>query len=225
MDITDLQAALPPKLKNSFSALSLQHLHGTLTNPDELEALAENFVTYTHILNNGKYKLESYINAVRYVTFKLMGLTNYDSYTRTFPDRYRNYLANGATNDMIHAYVSSFHNSKLVTQIMEQSVVSPHVLYRECFHDALFVQIALMNDTNVSDKVRSDAAAHVMNHTRPPEVKRVELDVTVGGTSVLDEFTQASRVMAEGIRERIANGSMTATEAIEQKVIDVTPKD
>lgn len=41
------------------------------------------------------------------------------------------------------------------------------------------VQVELMNDESVSPKTRSDAAAHVMNHTRPPEVKKMEVSVGV----------------------------------------------
>lgn len=219
MDAKELQQALPARLKDSLTQSSISSLLNTLNDPAEIEAMKDNFITYAHVLEGGKYKVDSYVNAIKYVTFKLMGLSNFDAYTRTFPDRYNNYISNGTPLSTIHTYVHSFNTSKLVTQLMEQSVIPTHIMYKDCFHEALFVQMALMKDTNVSDKVRSDAAAHVMNHTRPPDVKKVELDVSVKSDPVLNDLMAGLNSYAESVRSSIVAKDITPKEAIEHSLI------
>ena len=99
--------------------------------------------------------------------------------------------------------------------------IAPAVIYQEYFHKALMVQVELMNDESVSAKTRSDAAAHIMNHTRPPEVKKMEVTMGVTQDSTVDDLRSVVGELADRLRDNIAAGNMTATQAAEMRVVSV----
>lgn len=87
------------------------------------EAIKDNFLSYTQVLSEGKFKTEDYLSAVMYVSFKLMGMTNQDAYARTFPARYRTLLNNGTSAKDISSYVSMYNKGRLVNLILEKSLI------------------------------------------------------------------------------------------------------
>lgn len=177
MTVELLKGVLPKNLAGNATQEFADKINGMLMAPETLEEIRGNFITYTKVLSDGKYKVEDYLNAVTYVTLKLMELSNKDAYIRTFPDRYQSLVARGATDKDISAYVAAYSKNKLVTAILEQSVIPVSVMYRDAFHTAMRTQLQLMTDPDVSPKVRSDAANSVLTHTKAPEVKKIELDV------------------------------------------------
>ena len=79
--------ALPANFKNSVS----QELVDTINNvtQDQLvaEAFRENFISYSGVMKEGKFKTQDYMNAVQYVTYEHMGYSNKEAYFKTFPTR------------------------------------------------------------------------------------------------------------------------------------------
>src|SRR5690554_7803237 len=80
----ELQAAVPERLKINVTQDLADKLNNISTDPLHAENIRENFLTYTRVLQDGKYKIEDYMNAVAYVSYKLMGYNNQDSYFKTF---------------------------------------------------------------------------------------------------------------------------------------------
>lgn len=211
-----IKEALPPQLKPKANQALVDKLVNTFNDPDMIENFMETFISYTHVLQNSRFQMDNYINAVKYVSYKLMGLTNFDAYTKTFPDRYRNHLAKGTSIDVLHTYVHAYNKTPLVSQISEQTLIAPSILYQAEFHQALMVQVEIMNDQNVSPKTRSDAAAHVMNITQPPAVKKLQLDVGITDkTGTMGAFMDKLDDYAQNAREAIKTRQLTATDVIE----------
>lgn len=219
--LEEFRNALPNKLKESLSLSTVEKLYNDYTDPDFIENMKHNFVFFSDVIKGSKYTVQQYLDACKYVTFKKMGLTNYDAFVKTFPDKYARYVMNGTSAGHIHSYVNAYNSGKLVNQILEQMTIAPAVLYQEYFHKALMVQVDIMNDTEVSPKTRSDAAAHIMNITRPPEVKKMEVALGVKQDDTVSDLRQVVGQLAQGLRQNIAAGNMTATQAAEMRVVSV----
>ena len=107
VDLQTLRDALPAKLKNSVSQEMLDRVIQS-TEPELCNQLKENFIGYTSVLLDGKFKAEDYLYAIKYVTYKLLGYTNKDSYIKTFPDRYTKLKAQGLKDDEISGYIAGY---------------------------------------------------------------------------------------------------------------------
>lgn len=210
--------AVPANLKNSITQEMVDLVNNIVADPLVAEQVRENFISYTGVLKDGKYKTEDYIRAVTYVSFKLMGDTNQDAWCKTFPQRYQRLVQNGAAQKDISAHVSAYNKGKLVNAILEQSLVPTHVLNAD-LHQKAINHLAYLMENAQSEKVQSDSAIGLIAALKKPETK-AELSITVEDNSGMNEMKQALTRMAETQRELIAGGAgiktITASKIIEQ---------
>lgn len=224
----DIAQALPANLKSAATQSLADKINQAAADPVIAEQIRDNFVSYTSVLQEGRYKTEDYLNAVVYVSYKLMGLSNQEAYQHTFPQRYTALKQRGATDKDISAYVTAYHKGKLVSRIMEQTLTPHWVLNQEIYQKAINVQADLMANAN-SEKVRCDAANSILTHlARPKEAApAVQIDVNVG--SGMNELKDMLQRMAQKQVELIENGVDTKTIAgqplIEGKAKVVVPAD
>lgn len=216
---TDVLArALPEKFKKSLNQELVDNINNTLADPDLQETLRENFLSYIDVLNDGRFKIQDYLNAIKYCTQKLMGNSNIDAYTKTFPDRYNDQLARGLSNKDISSIITVYNKSKLVNLIMEQSLVPSWILNQHLHQKAINVQAELMTSA-ASEKVRSDAANSLLTHLKPPEVSKIEIDVGMKDSDQLKELRDVTLKLAAQQRDLIQSGVMSAKQAAEQRVV------
>lgn len=214
-----LKDALPEKLKKSVSKELLQSLNQTLSDPILGENLRDNIIGYAHVMQNGKFKLSQYINAVNYVSFKVMGATNLQAYSKTFPDKYQEMLNKNVSTKDINSYVCAYNKGKLVNLIYEQTLIPTYILNADMHQKALNVQADLML-TAKSEKVRSDAANSLLTHLKAPEVTKVEMDIKHSASDELKELKKATMDLVEQQRQSIAVGQSTAKDIAHSKVIE-----
>lgn len=219
-DITTevLERALPRKFQKSLNQELLDSINTTLNDPDIRDTLRDNFLSYIDVLNEGRFKITDYMNAVKYCTHKLMGNSNIDAYTKTFPDRYASMIQRGLSQKDISSIITVYNKSKLVNLIMEQSLIPSWVLNQDLYQKAVNVQADLMQSAQ-SEKVRSDAANSLLIHLKPPEVAKVELDIGVKDTDELTELRTVTVELAAQQKRLIESGVITAKNAAEQKVV------
>lgn len=216
---TDVLArALPEKFKKSLNQELVDNINNTLADPDLQETLRENFLSYIDVLNDGRFKIQDYLNAIKYCTQKLMGNSNIDAYIKTFPDRYNDQLARGLSNKDISSIITVYNKSKLVNLIMEQSLVPSWILNQHHYQKAINVQATLMISA-ASEKVRSDAANSLLTHLKPPEVSKIEIDVGMKDSDQLKELRDVTLKLAAQQRDLIQSGVMSAKQAAEQRVV------
>lgn len=207
--VGEVRAALPAHLKGAATQSLTDKINAVAAEPEVVEIIRNNFVSYAHVLKTGRYKTEDYLNAVSYVSFKLMGFTNQDAYRSTFPDRHLALVARGADDKEISAYVAAFNKNQLVNQIMEQAIVPTWVLNQDFFQKAINVQVELMMDTDISPKVRSDAANSLLTHLKKPDAVKVDLNIGVVENSGMSELKDMLTTMAQTQRDLIAQGVST----------------
>lgn len=220
LSIDILKKALPSKYKNKVNNELLNQINQTLSDPDLYDTYKDNFISYLDVLNDGKYKIQDYMNAVKYCTHKLMGNTNTDAYIKTFPQRYQTMIDKGYTSKEMSSHISIYNKSQLVNKIMEQSLIPSWVLNQDLYQKAINVQAELMM-TAQSEKVRSDSANSLLIHLKPPEVKKVELDIGLKANSEIEELKLTLAELASQQQRMIKAGISTATDVAEQKLIRV----
>lgn len=222
----ELIEALPPSVQGGVSDALVNELNQVITDPDFREAFRDNMISYNRVLQEGKFKLSSYLNAVMYVSYKLMGYNNMDAYSLTFPQKFKQWVTSGKTNQTISASVAMYNKSKLVNLVYAQAVIPTHVLNQDKFQEAINHQYYLMKNA-ASEKVQSDAANSLLIHLKPPEEKNINLNVGIEETDSIKELYAAIGNLAEAQVKSIQDkhwdaGAMAASRIIEAEVVDAS---
>jgi len=220
LTVADVQTALPKKVKLKVDQKMVDNINNVIQDEDVREAFLDNMISYTGILSEGRYRIDQYINAVRYVSFKMFGNTNLNAYAKTFPDKYQRWLDEGKPDNHITAYVTAFHKSKLVMGILEQAMIPTHLLNAHHFQNAINVQAQIMSDDSVSPKVRSDAANSLLTHLKAPETKKIELDVGEKTSSAIEELQATMRRLTETQLDSMGEGGMDAQQLAHSRIIE-----
>jgi hypothetical protein len=71
-----VERALPANLKSAATQAFTDQINQIVSDPIIAEQVRENFISYSRVLHEGKFKTEDYLHAVAYVSFKLMGMSN-----------------------------------------------------------------------------------------------------------------------------------------------------
>lgn len=219
-----LQKTLPSNLRTSATQGLVDMLNTVSSNQQEAELIRENFLGYTAVLSEGKYKTEDYLNAVKYVSFKLMKCSNEEAYVKTFPQRYQRMVTEGVKPKDIGSYVYAYSKNKLVNRIMEQTMVPSWVLNQDIFQEAINTQASLMRDPDVSPKVRSDAANSLLTHLAKPKEAGPLINLDLRDTSGMKEMKELLVRMAQQQQGLIKEG-VTARDIAAAIIIDVEVKD
>lgn len=218
LTLDQFQLALPDKVKKSINQELIDQINNTLSDPEMYESYRDNLISYTKVMADGKFKVTQYIDAVRYVSFKLMGCTNIEAYTKTFPDKYQRFIQQGVQAKDIASYVTAYNKSKLVNLIFEQTLIPSHVLNQDLYQRALNVQADLMVNAK-SEKVRCDAANSLLTQLKAPEVKKVELDIGVKEDGSIAALRATTLELARQQRLMVESGAMNAQEVAHGKLI------
>ena len=229
LSLDQFRQALPDKVKKSVNQELVDSINKTLSDPEEFEAYRDNLLSYTRVMADGRFKVQEYVNAVRYVSFKLMGATNIEAYTKTFPDKYQRFVVQGVAGKDIASYVTAYNKSKLVNLIFEQSLIPSWVLNQDLYQRALNVQADLMINAK-SEKVQTDAANSLLTHLKPPEKQVVELNIGVKEDSSISMLRAATMELVRQQKLALESGSVNAQEVAHTKiqmadVVDIESKE
>lgn len=226
LTLDEFKLALPDKVRKSVNQELIDHVNTLISDPEMMEHYRNNLVSYTSVMKDGKFKIEQYLDAVRYVSFKLMGMTNIEAYSRAFPQKIANFQNQGVAAKDIASYVTAYNKGKLVNLIYSQTLVPVHVLNMDMYQKALNAQFELGMSAD-SEKVRSDALNSVLTQLKPPETKKVELDIGVKEDGSLNALRQTMMELAAQQRAMMEAKVITAQDAAHQKLtyIDVETKE
>ena len=222
LTVEQFKQCLPDKVKKSINQELIDQINTTLSDPELFESYRDNLLSYTKVMADGRFKVSSYVDAVRYVSHKLMGSTNIEAYTKTFPDKYARFVQQGVQAKDIASYVTAYNKSKLVNLIFEQTLIPSYVLNQDLYQKALNVQADLMI-TSKSDKVRCDAANSLLTHLKMPETQKIELEIGVKEDSSIQALRDSTMALARQQRMMMEAGAMNAQDIAHSKlqIVDV----
>lgn len=215
-----IRSYLPNNLKSFVSDELVNKLNTLSSEPEAAQEIRENFISYTSVLAEGKFKLDDYLNAVTYVTFKLRGYNNREAWKRTFPDKWNQYyVIQGMELKDIDSLVASYSKGKLVNLIMEQTVIPVWLYNQDAYQEAINTQVRLMRSAS-SERVQMMAADSLLNHLKKPETAAEnKLSININTGSVIDDLRDNIKKLAETQQNLIKSG-VTAKEIAEQEIID-----
>lgn len=214
----EVEKALPANLKTAATQQLVDTVNQISSDPMMADEIRNNFVTYTTVLRDGKFKMEDYLNAVVYVTHKLMGRNTTDAYALTFPNRYQSLVSRGAQPKEISAYAGAYNQNKLVNLIYEQTLIPVHILNQSIYQKAINVQADLMMSAQ-SEKVRSDAANSILTNLAKPKEVAPAINLNVNQDSGMNELKNLLTDLAQKQLQAMNESGMSAKEIAEQKLI------
>lgn len=212
------QKALPKHVKKHLNQEIIDGVNVVLRDPAMRESYRDNLLSYTSVMSEGKFKIGSYVDAVRYVSCKLLGASNLQAYLTTFPVRYQELLNKGIEERHIASIVSAYNKGVLVNKIFEQTLVPLGVLNADLAQRALNVMADLMISAK-SEKVRGDAANNLVNHLKMPETTKIELDIGIKEDNSISELRETTLELVAQQRKMIESGALDAKQVAHSKVI------
>lgn len=215
--------ALPANLKNSATDNLVNVLNNIGADPVVADHIRDNFISYTGVMKEGKFSIEQYLNAVAFVSFKLMGDSNQDAYFKTFPQRYQDMLAAGKNSKEIASFVSIYAKGKLVNLIMEQALVPTWVLNADHFQEAINTQAKIMKDPDVNPRDRVAAANSLLTHLSKPKEAGPLLNIDMREQSGVNELRGLLKDLAGQQVKQIQNGT-AITEITSGRIFDAEPE-
>ena len=135
--LEQVKANVPAHMRTGVTQSLVDQLNNVAADPIMAEDIRNNFVSYSAIMKEGRFKVEEYLNAVTYVSYKIMGNTNEEAYAKTFPQRYAALIAKQTSKKDIASYVHAFNKGKLVNMILEQTLVPSWVLNQDIHQRAI----------------------------------------------------------------------------------------
>lgn len=204
----EIVTALPPQFKNSVSDELVNLINNVTQDQTVAESIRDNFITYAGVMKDGRFKMQDYLNAVQYVTYKHMGYSNKDAYFKTFPNRQAELVARGTSEKDISAYASAYHRGKLVNLIMEQTLIPVWIVNQDLYQKALNTQADLMINA-VSEMVRTTAANSILTHLQKPKDAVTNINLDLRENSGLSELKNTLTQLAMAQTDAIKNGTPT----------------
>ena len=187
------------------------------------EQFKENFITYLNVLSKGKYKMEDYISAIKYVSYKLLGYTNIDAYAATFPERYNRLKKEG--QQKIDAFVAMYNKGKLVMQIYEQTIVPTYVLNAPLHQEALNELAKMIKDPSVRGMTKVKACEAILQNTKQPDVVKGELSIDIGQQDTIAELREVTEQLADTFKKSLEHKVKSLKEISEANIIDISKED
>lgn len=214
-----VKAAAPKSLRSHISEDFVNQLNNISNDPIARETIKNNALGYLSVLEMGRFKPEDYLNAIVYCTHRLSGDTQQVAYTKTFPDRYKRFLADTLNAKQISAYVSMYNKNKLVELIMERAMTPVWLLNADIYQDAINTQAEIMA-TSRSDMARVQAANSLLTHLKKPETAKIDISVKdESQESALTELRRVTQDLAIAQRRAIESGTHTTKDIAHSKVI------
>ena len=210
---------LPKSFKGTVTQDVMDYINNSISDPILAEAFQENVLSYTKVIADGRFKIQDYLNAVKYVSLKLCKHSNVDAYLKTFPDKHQQFITNNTSSKDISSYVSMYNGNKLVSLIFAQTL-NPHwILNQHMYQEALNTQVEIMKDEKINARDRAYAANSVLLHLKPPETNTLEITVGLKSDSAIETLRQSMLEFSAFQRSNIINGISTPIEVAQSKLI------
>lgn len=220
LTLQQVEQALPPHLKSAATQAMVDRINNAVADPILAEQIRDNYVSYTSVLKEGKFKLDDYLHAVKYVSYKLLNKSNHEAWCLTFPQRHAELMAKGkgSTNE-VSPHVHAYSRGKLVNLIMEQTIIPSWVLNQHMYQEALNTQADLMINAK-SEMVRSTAASAILAALAKPKEVGPLVNIDMRESSGMNELKALLGQVAAKQVEMVEKGVAFKTLA-QDKIVEM----
>jgi hypothetical protein len=209
----------------NIPAAAARHINSILKDKESIEHFRNNLASYRGVLTDGKYKVSDYMNAVMYVGFKMMDMSNIDAYARVFPERIERMYKEGKTLKDIHAYVHAFHKTKLVVNIISQARIPGHLMFMDIYQEAIYKNLELMRNPKVRYDTQQKAAQFLAEHLAMPEDTNIKLDIGIDNSAYMKGMQDVISELGKAQQKALENGSMSLKDIAASKIVSTVEED
>lgn len=218
LTVDDVSQAVPANLKSAVTPQLVATINSCVSDPEMAEHVRNNFISFASVLRDGKYKMQDYLNAVTYVSYKMMDMSNHDAWCSTFPQRHAALTAAGKGKKDVSSHVSMYSKGKLVAAVMEASFIPTWVLNRDIQQKAINRLADLMMNA-ASEKVQAEAASSLLTHLAKPKESGPMVNINIAETSGMNEMKDMLEKLALQQQDLIKNG-VTTKEVAGQRIFE-----
>ena len=217
LSVENLKQFLPKRYHVHITEDFVKTLSQSCKDETVRDAFVENFISYTTVIKDTRTSLKRYLNAVKYVTYKLLGYSAVEAYKTTFPDNAEKYQGKE-----IYAYATAYNRTKLVNDIFQQTMVPTYVLNAPLHQRALSILGKMIEDPTVRGMAKVKACEAILQYTKQPDEIKNKIELTVeGGGDTIAELRDVTAKLAATMRENLEKGNTTLTDIAESKIVDV----
>jgi hypothetical protein len=217
LQLSVVKKLIPKHQRSLLTQEYLDTIEASVKDSLVADAFKENFLTYAKVLASGRYKLEDYINAVKYISYKLLKFTNVEAYAATFPERFERLTKE--KQPQIDAYVSMYNSNKLVGQIYEQTLVPTYVLNAPLHQEVITELARMVQDHEVRGMVKVKACEVILQYTKPPEKIEGKLTIGIEQQETIADLNKVVGDLADTYRALLENGTKSVKEIIEADIV------
>ena len=218
LTVEEIKEVVPKQHRSKVSQDFVDTINTMIKDPQMAEVYQKNIITYASVLQDGRFKLVDYFNAVLFVSYKMMGLSSMAAYQKVFPDKCKDMVARNVSAKDMQAYASTFNKNKLVTLIYEQTLIPDHIMYASVRHRAIAAQANLLNSQN--EYIVQKAADSLMNHLKAPENSKISIEMSTQDTGVISDLSSALNSLVRQQSQAISAGVLNAKEIAHSTIID-----
>lgn len=215
--LEEVKNSVPAHIRASVSQSVVDQLNSIAIDPIMAEDIRNNFISYSSVMKEGRFKIEEYLNAVTYVSYKIMGNNNEEAYSKTFPQRYARLIAENKPKKDIASYVHAFNKGKLVNMILEATLVPSWVLNQD-IHQRAINRLADLMVNAQSEKVQAESAAALLTHLGKPKEGTFQINIGETENAGMREMREQMAELAAIQREAIMNGRMKTIDVASQRI-------
>lgn len=223
LELEAVRKLVPKTQRGLITQDFVDRIAASVADTEVAEQFKENFITYINVLSKGRYKMEDYVSAVKYISFKLLGYSNIKAYAATFPERYQRLKDEG--QQQIEAFVSMYARGKLVNQIYEQTMVPTYVLNAPLHQEALNELAMMIKDPDVRGMTKVKACEAILQYTKQPEVVKGELTIGIEQSDTINDLREITENLADTYRVMLEKKGIKLKDVAEANIIDVTPEE
>lgn len=211
-----VRSSVPRNFRSHITEKFISDLEASLNDPDIAKEIKENFLSYTNVLNDcdANVNIWDYVNAVKFISYKIMGYSIEESWKKVFPKKAEECLQKGK-KEFINRYANGYNKSKIVNKIYAQTMIPSYVLNAPMYQRALNVLYGMLDDPGVKGMAKVKACETILNYTKPPEVNKAEVQVTIKQSDAISELRELAENFAKSMQDSIMEGKKSAEEVIE----------
>ena len=222
LSIEQVRGSVPRSFRKHITEEFLAKLEDSLKS-DEISAhIRENFLTYSNVLADcdKHVNIWDYVNAVKFISYKIMGYSVDEAYKRVFPHKVGKLVQEGK-HSFINKYANSYNQNKIVNKIYEQTLIPSYVLNAPLYQRALNVLAEMIENDEIRGMAKVKACETILNYTKPPEVTKAEVKVNIQQSDAISDLREVAEAFAKSMQESIASGHKSVQEVIDTQVINV----
>ncbi|ARM70989.1 DNA polymerase [Vibrio phage pVco-7] len=217
LSVVELKESIPKQHRSKIDQQFVDKVNAMVADPEMAEVYTNNIITYSKVLQEGRFKLDDYFNAVMFVSYKAMGMSSMGAYQKVFPAKCQAMAARNVSTKDMSAYASTYNKNKLVTLIYEQTLIPDHIMYASVRHKAIAAQANLLNSQN--EYVVQKAADSLMNHLKAPESAKLTVDLTANDSGVIADLAAAVSNLSNKQREKVIEGQLDTKSIAHSNII------